>query len=213
VREKSRGRYPTEIIQKIVRPKYPGPTPSFSLIHIYKTLVVLGSEGQVGRKSLSRKISLGEGATRTIIEHLKREGMIKTSKGGCSLLKKGEKIFRLLSKKIPAVSDLAIKGALPSKHVTAALVKNAAQKIKMGIEQRDAAVRAGAEGAITLVFRGGKYEIPGEPFGVDLNSLFAELSKKFSLEDEDVVIIAWADDRMLAERGAFVSALETAGLI
>ena len=55
------------------------------------------------------------------------------------------------------MSDLTL-----GKHNCAVLVKGMAHRIKMGCEQRDEAVRAGAVGATTLFVKDGQIVFPGD---------------------------------------------------
>lgn len=56
----------------------------------------------------------------------------------------------------------------------AVLVKNMADAIKSGIEQRDIAIKAGAVGATTLIFKNGIFLIP--------ETNFNELSEESQLQ-------------------------------
>jgi hypothetical protein len=87
--------------------------------------------------------------------------------------------------------------------------------VKRGIEQRDAAIRAGATGACTLVYRKGKLAMPmGDreewtPAPNDL--LFEDLRKIFDPTEHDVITIVSASDNGLAEHCAVAAALTLLG--
>jgi hypothetical protein len=77
------------------------------------------------------------------------------------------------------------------------------------LEQRDAAIMAGAKGATTLVFTKNRLTIPGTEEDVSKSdpSLLTSLSK-LSLNEGDVIILGSADEKIRAELGAKTAALE-----
>ena len=81
--------------------------------------------------------------------------------------------------------------------------------IKFGLEQRDAAIMAGAKGATTLVFTKNRLTMPGtgEDVSKSVPSIPASLSK-LSLNEGDVIIIGSSDEKIRAELGAKTAALE-----
>ena len=90
------------------------------------------------------------------------------------------------------------------------MVKDAGHLVKKGIEQRDAALKAGATGACTLLLRGREFLMP---MGGDedwtlgpADSLFQDL-KSLNPRAGDVVVISSAPDKVLAEQGAMAAAL------
>ena len=92
-------------------------------------------------------------------------------------------------------------------HNYAVLVKGAANLIKWGIEQRDAALLAGAKGATTLLYDGERLLIPGLKSDlIGQNSEF--LLELFNPESNDVIIIGTGDLLLSAEIGAKSAALK-----
>ena len=76
-----------EIIKGIVNQKAQGPSTSFSMFHVFYLLELI-SKTTMGRNKLAKKLEVGEGVVRTIINHLKDAELINTSKKGCNLTKK-----------------------------------------------------------------------------------------------------------------------------
>ena len=76
------------------------------------------------------------------------------------LSNKGQEIFERIKKIIRQVKfpDTSIT---VSEHNSAVLVRGMASKINKGIEQRDAAIIAGARGATTLLYDEGRLFMPG----------------------------------------------------
>lgn len=88
------------------------------------------------------------------------------------------------------------------------LVKGAANRIKSGIEQRDAAVRAGADGAVTFVIKHGELVMPppAESMMRGQENAAKKIQEIFQPQENDAVIIAGADTERNAEEGARAAA-------
>jgi hypothetical protein len=88
------------------------------------------------------------------------------------------------------------------------LIKNSGQKIKSGIEQRDAAIMGGAERAIAIVTRNGHLSIAAISNSVEKEfpDAAAKILKNLKPEENDVIIIAGASSLIRAKRGAFAAA-------
>jgi predicted transcriptional regulator len=195
-----------KIIEEIVHEKGPGPSTSFSKFHVFYTLELI-SEKPIGRSKLAKRLELGEGAIRTIINHLKDAKMITTSRQGCNLTENGLRLWKNIEQIFP--SRIEVKRTLlnNSKYNFAFLVKNSGYKIKTGIGQRDAAIMGGAKRAIAIVKKQNKLAI--KSVSEDIERDFPEAAKKLlenlSPENNDVIIVAGADSAVKAKRGAFAA--------
>jgi len=69
-----------DLIAKIAGKIAPGRAPSFIEVHVIKALEVICSGEAVGRVRLSKLLGLGEGEARTLVKHLKNEGLIEVSR-------------------------------------------------------------------------------------------------------------------------------------
>lgn len=180
-----------------------GPFPSFTELHLTKAIEVIG-EKPIGRAGLSGKLQLGEGATRTLIDRLQTERLIKISKAGCELTKDGLSILKDLKSKFPKKMKVPASSVTVGPYNFGILIKNAASKVRNGIEQRDSAVRAGASGAVTLIFRQGRLFMP-PPAKIESKE-WPEISRRllglFQPEENDVIIVSGADTEEKAEQGA-----------
>lgn len=65
---------------------------SFDSIHVLKVLQLMEKKGHVSRNLLCQELSLGEGSVKTLIKHLKMQGLIEASKSGTTMTEKGRKI-------------------------------------------------------------------------------------------------------------------------
>jgi len=187
----------------MARERAAGPSPSFRELHLAKAIEVIG-EKPIGRAGLSEKLQLGEGATRTLIDRLQTERLIKISKAGCELTKNGLSILKDLKSKFPKKIKVPASSVTVDAHNFGILIKDAANKVRNGIEQRDSAVRAGASGAVTLVFQQGRLFMP--PLAMieskEWPGIARQLLELFQPEENDVIIVCGAETEEKAEQGA-----------
>jgi predicted transcriptional regulator len=179
-----------------------GPTPKFTLFHVWKSYDIINTHGPIGRKALSQTLGIGEGSTRTILDKLIREGSVEMTKKGAELTERGRKVFR--NSGISA-APVRMANMTISAQDCAVLVKGMAGRIATGYEQRDDAARAGAVGATTFIARDGKLYFPDmtEP---DQNDVLP-LRSVFDIEDGDAVVVGTAHSYEAAEKGAVTAAL------
>jgi DNA-binding PadR family transcriptional regulator len=181
-------------------PRAVGPLPRFAEVHVRETLNLIEKYGRAGRKQLAEKLGIGEGSMRTILDTLKKHGLITSSRGGHALTAKGR---RYLGRPLEFVrvdaGDLTV-GEID----VATVVRGAAARVKKGIEQRDAAIKVGADGATVLVFKRGKLQFP-DGF-TKVNVKLEKLIKIFRPREGDVIIIGTGGDAVKAEAGARAAA-------
>ena len=193
-------------VESLASPKGPGPATTFSMFHIFYALELM-AEKPIGRNKLASKLNVGEGAIRTIISRLKDAGLIATSREGCILTDKGITLWKNFAKVFPKRVEIETTALTISKYNYAFLVKNKAQKVKSGIDQRDAAIMGGARRALVIVFKNGRLMI--ESVSNSLEKTFPktanEILENLKPEDNDVIIIAGADNLLKAKRGAFAA--------
>jgi len=87
----------------------------------------------------------------------------------------------------------------------ATIIRGAAAKVKRGIEQRDEAIKAGADGATVLVFKAGKLRFPDGFTRVE-KGFAKSLIETFTPCEGDVIIIGTARGLTKAEEGAKAAA-------
>ena len=176
------------------------------MFHIFYALELL-AEKPIGRNKLAEKLNVGEGAIRTIISRLKEAGLIVTSKEGCTLTDKGLSVWKSFVDVYPRRVEIGKTALTTSKYNYAFLVKNKAHKIKSGIDQRDAAIMGGAKRALVIVSTNGRLKIESVSNSIEdeFPEAASEILDKLTPEDNDVIIIAGADDPLKAKRGAFAA--------
>jgi predicted transcriptional regulator len=199
-----------EIIERVTRKIAPGPAPSFNEAHVVKVLEIINECGTVGRIRLSKELGLGEGATRTLLKHLKSEGMTTSSRSGIALSEEGSRLFSDMRNR------LSVGVEVPSSPITvgafniAVLVRDSAQAVGSGMEQRDIAIKCGASGATTMVFLGSKLSLPTCEQNVSetVPTLHDELVNKLNPNQNDVIIVGSGETREQAEMGAKMAAIK-----
>jgi len=198
-----------EALREVLSSDYKGPRAVFSEVHVLKALLAIGAAGSVGRGKLGSLVGLGQGEVRTLIKRLKENDLIRIQPDGCRLSRKGEREFAKLKEKIPWSSRVDAKSLGIGDECAAVLVRGAGQDVKKGIEQRDAAVRVGANGAFTALFAKGRFTIPGE--GTDSEKdgprRLWSAARSAGPREGDVLIAVGADSQEEAELGSLAAAL------
>jgi hypothetical protein len=180
-----------KLLEKVVNTDAPSRPISFNIVHIFNTLQLAKINGHISRDLLRKELSLGDGSVKTLIKHLKMTNMIKTSNAGTILSDKGEKIISQILSCIPNETDIQKSSITIGKFNYVVLVKNMANAIKSGIEQRDIAIKAGAVGATTLIFKNDIFLIPETNFNAlgEEPQLQKKLTESLHPENNDVIII------------------------
>lgn len=197
---------PFGIIRQAVTKLAPGRSPSYTEIHVLKALELMKAGGSIGRQPLARELRLGEGTVRTLISRLKEQGLLTTTRGGMTLTAVGSRLMEDM-KAYYMVFELSETQMTLGTNNYAVLVKGAGSFVGKGIEQRDAAIIAGARGATTLIAENGEIRMPG--FVEQIDSTVIELIRaSVHPEEGDVIIIGSDDDKFNAEMGAKSAALK-----
>lgn len=195
-----------QFIENVAGEKAPGPSTTFSVAHIFYALELV-AEKPIGRNKLAEKLEVGDGAIRTIINHLKDADLIKTSKVGCTLTAKGVSVWKRFKEFFPKRGEIERTELTNVEHNYAFLVKNSGHKVKSGIEQRDAAIVAGAKRAVIIVSKGGHLSIESvsNDIAKDFPKATNQILKLTQPEDNDVIIIAGAYVLQKAKNAAFAA--------
>jgi len=184
------------------------PQANFTNADIIIALKIIEKEESIGRKLLSKRMFLNEASVRSILTKLKDLDYISSTRLGHNVTKKG-KDFIDKSVHFEVPSEINAKELTLNSKNFGTLVKGASSKINDGMDQRDNAVFGGARSAITLIFRDGHFSLPETKPEIKIPSIKLNLSKaletelheKFSPKNNDVVIIASAEDDERAFRG------------
>ena len=167
--------------------------------------------GYLGRYKLVSILELPDGVTRGLLTRLATKGYVKRNKFvGTSLTTKGKNhLGELLSKRsIREIAEIDAGDLGFPRTSAAAHIRGGAALVHSGIEQRDAAIRSGAVGAITMIFHGGKLLLPPDLSDASKKNrrITDQLKTRFKLSEGDVLIIGSANSRWRAVEGVLRAA-------
>lgn len=183
-----------------------GGAPLFQPFHILKSLWIIQQAEIIGRKELSAKLAIGEGSTRKLISYLEEKEWASSTNQGISLTIFGNKLLN----DIGIIANVVHTGDLTvDEYDFAVRLKNASGLVGKGIEQRDEAMKAGATGATTLIYRD-RLALSDDPDAdCGMPELCRKLTEMFDLTSGDVLIIGSSPTLASAEDGAFSAAVLT----
>ncbi len=177
--------------------------PRFDELHLLIALKIVSDNTIVGRKRLMKELELGEGSTKTLLSKLKKEELITSSPNGHEITAKGKKF---LLKNLPRGEEIRATELTLSDKNFAFLINEVNANIRGGVEQRDEAIKAGADCAVTLVFDGEKLRFPKEfELKVKNKDVFDEIKSKLHPQKGDFVVIGGGSTKIRALKGALVA--------
>ena len=169
----------------------------FTEAHAAKTLLVLGRSPS-GRGKIMELLGLNEASAKTLMSRFCKDGLAETGAKGHILTKKGRALYERVSSLIKGPYEINDKSLSISKYNVGYVVKKASKKIKKGLEQRDSAIRFGADGLITILFEE-KHFVP---------SVRRNIKVDVKMEKGDVLLVGSAKTKTMAELAALNSAVE-----
>jgi len=195
-----------QLLERLAEEKAPGPSPSFSIFHALMTVELIAGKS-LGRSKIAEELGIGEGAARTLISRLKNADLIETSKAGCTLTDKGLRLWKEFKSRVKTVRIEKNELTLTD-HSYAALIRNSGHRVKTGMEQRDAAIIAGAKGATTILFTKGRLVFPSIKHDVDKGfpKASAQMKSLLKPQENDAIIVVSSDNPVKAEYAALAAA-------
>jgi biotin operon repressor len=173
-------------------------------------LLTAGDVGVVGRQNLAKMVGVGEGAIRTIIKRLKKDGYMESNASGCRLTSSGMVVYRSIRDKITKHVVLGRSKLTVGDLQVALLVRRSSGRVGTGIEQRDAAIKVGARGATTYVIKGDRFQIPGDSEDCERDfpgPIWKRIRTKLQPLEGDVVIVSGSENEITSTLGAMSAAL------
>lgn len=183
-----------------------GPMFRFSDANVYYALYSLADGKRVGRKRLAELAGVGEGSMRRILDKLREWNFVTIKQTGISITKPG----LVFLDQIPLrMVDVDLPGSVVGDFSQGVIVQGVASKIMNGMEQRDAGIKAGAEGCTTIVIRDGRMMIPPD-WDMDKESpeLAAKIRQITGMSPDDVIIVGSGSTKILAVEAALNAAFE-----
>jgi len=169
-----------------------GNEPKFEDVDILRVFLSLRSE--ISRAELTKNTGLGEGSVRTILNLLKKRGLIESSKKGHRMTVKGKQLYAKITTQLSFKKNVKLSF---TKKTNIALCIRKMSELSPHYSIRDIAVKAGADGAMILQYNNGFF-LPECS-----DHIIRFLEKLFSFRYRDVLIVVWSDSLLSAERGAY----------
>lgn len=183
-----------------------------SVPHVLKALQLLDGQRFVSRSAFCERLHIGEGAVKTLISHLREKKLARTVRSGTCLTDIGRRLAGEIAGAMPQESAIKRSSMFGGRYNHAVLIKDHAHAVRTGVEQRDHAIPYGASAALTLVYHDGRFSFPGEGNDALIHDKDASgVLGKMGPEENDVIIVASADDPFVAEMAAKNSAIWTVG--
>lgn len=179
----------------------------FTAYDLLKIVLLIGSRGTVGRRILSRELGIGEGVIRTILSRLKERGYVEMSRDGYRLTEKGKNVYLKLKENLRIIDAIKLKSMRIWKTYSGVLIRGRANRVLNGVEQRDAAIKGGADGAITVKCSEDKLSMPGLEEYDEYWELLDEVKSIFKPDNGDVIIIVGGKTRRAVRIGVINAAL------
>ena len=165
----------------------------------------------MGRRALASALQLNDGVIRGLLERLAESRMVTVTETGVQLSKVGKENLRKLLRQLSIKKTISLEQSdlVPAHSAMGVHVSKAYRPGMTGIVQRDEAIKAGADGSITVAVLGKRMAIPPD------NKSIAELAPKDNamlwseLEpvDKDLIIIGFGKDPGRALAGALAAVL------
>jgi predicted transcriptional regulator len=181
-----------------------GALPKYSHHHLVWALFLVAENKGLGRQRLAEMMGLGEGTCRGVLRELDENGLIRVGKSGISLSRRGKRMMEGL----PVVhGELGLGPLALSDFAHGVAIRDHARFVRTGLEQRDAAMVAGAVGATALVFSRGALRFPdGRKLEEDYGADAVLLVHLFKPGEGDVIVVGYGRTQVSAESGAFAAA-------
>jgi len=173
-------------------------------------LWLLETEGAIGRYRLAGMLGTSQGVARGVLARMRTRGFITVRpRAGAKASSKGRRQLHTLMVrhrlKLVQRFDQEILGLGPENVVFQ--VARGLNQLGHGVEQRDAAIKAGAAGAVTIFFDGRMLRFPGVTESVSRRSpiTFSYLKERLKMRKGDVILIAFGPTWWNAARGGFAA--------
>jgi predicted transcriptional regulator len=175
-------------MKRLLEEQAPGPHPSFTTAHVLYSLFLI-DDTHIGRQKLAADLSMGEGSVRTLLKRLTLRGLIKADRTGCYLTSKGRALYDEVRRSFYLFKprDEGFLGG-----TSFGVGVRGGGPFANGIAERDEAVRAGAAGAMTLVYKDHELMMPGlSNLSREYPDLAESVLKVVTPKTGDAIVISW----------------------
>ncbi len=183
-----------------------GPMFRFTDANVYYSLYLLSDGKRLGRKKLAELVGVGEGSMRRILEKFRDWNFVSIKQTGISITKAGLVFLDQLPIRL---IDVNLGQSVMGDFSQGVIVYGVSSKIVNGMQQRDAGIKAGAEGCTTIVIRDGKLMIPPD-WNMDEQTpeLAYKIRKESGITEDDAIIVGSGNSKIVAIEAALNAAFE-----
>jgi len=198
-----------ELIKLLSTDVRQGPPTQFHPWHLLAAFYAFcRSTAPIGRYQLGSDLGLGGGSIRSLIRFLRSQGLIiPINRQGHQLSPKGKQHCEKLREILVAFEELPESSYTIDVYNNGCHLHQLANYVTDGVEQRDAALQAGASGASTFI----QDEDPEVLVMVKEHRIpkkdLREVLEPFNIQIGDVLIIGSGPTRVAAQLGAFAAAI------
>lgn len=183
-----------------------GPPGRYGDAELFYTLDHLSSGRSMGRKALSNYVGIGEGSMRSLLNVLEGFDMVTVTRMGVSITPVGRELLDALGAR---TVDMYIPLYVLGKFQQSIVVKDAAERVFNGIDQRNAGIRAGGDGCSTWTMKDGRIiMLPNWDMDEHEPSIALKIRHHTRMVDGDVLIIGGGDSKHVAMMAAADAALQ-----
>ena len=185
--------------------------PQLTTLQLLNALVVIEREGPLGRRALSHVLQIKDGIARGLTERLADSRIVSVTETGVQLTKVGRDALHKFLRQLSILKIFPLEGSdlIRDSRAMGIHVKGGYRAGMTGVIQRDEAIKAGAEGSITVAVVGRKLVIP--PDNKNLADLAAKensrLRSELELQDKDLIMVGFGKDSGVALAGALAAVL------
>lgn len=177
-----------------------GNIPNFQKIDVLRCLLLI--EKHVSRNELMRKLELGEGTVRTILDTLKWDGLLESSRQGHKLTLTGQSFVNNVRHYIELLNPEIEQDPFKKKKVAAIQLKT--DKLpEITFWTRDIAIKHGADGALLFIYKDKKIQLPGIE-----NFDYKPYKDLFDFSEGNVMVVTFASSYRQATNAALAVVME-----
>ena len=198
-----------EILSILKQDQRVGPPTQFKSWHLLTAFLAFSSAKEpIGRYQLAKELELGDGSIRSLVKYLRKNKLIEpVGRKGHQLSVVGLEQKKALKKIIAKISPVPPSSFTVDDYNFGCHLRQRADQVTDGLAQRDAALRAGASGATTLV-QGRDPDHITMPMAYQITQKeIRNLLDPFNLDEGDVLIIGSGPNSSRALLGTISGAL------